>query len=100
MPPKQIESLSRGLRVLEALQIQALPLSLSRLHAETQIPKASLLSILYTLDSAGLVEEVNAQWAVSSAWLLKIQIYSTNRLLALETIRKRERRIEDDQGKE
>lgn len=86
--PKPIEALARGLRVLDTLQEDACPQALSRLHADTGIPKASLLSILHTLQLEGLVEDHNGKWAIASEWLLKIQIYSTRRLLALDQLRR------------
>jgi IclR family transcriptional regulator, mhp operon transcriptional activator len=49
-----IKGPERGLQVLEALQANPIP-ALQDIHAITQIPKLSLLSILNTLERAGLV---------------------------------------------
>ncbi|MBV0934263.1 helix-turn-helix domain-containing protein [Marinobacterium weihaiense] len=51
---KSIESLARGLRVVEAIRHHA-PVSLSLLHQQTGISKATLLRILRTLQEAGWV---------------------------------------------
>lgn len=52
---KSIESLRRGIEVLEAIRRSA-GLSLHALHCSTALPKASLLRILKTLEEAGVVQ--------------------------------------------
>ena len=52
---KSIESLRRGIAVLEAIRDSA-GLSLHDLHRSTALPKASLLRILKTLEEAGVVQ--------------------------------------------
>jgi IclR family mhp operon transcriptional activator len=54
VPEKVIKSLERGLRVLQALQMQP-DSSLHELHVFTGISKPSLLRILHTLAQSGLV---------------------------------------------
>jgi IclR family transcriptional regulator, mhp operon transcriptional activator len=54
VPDKVIKSLERGLRVLQALQMQP-DSSLHELHVFTGISKPSLLRILHTLAQSGLV---------------------------------------------
>lgn len=51
---KSIESLARGLQVVEAVR-QHSPASLAQLHRQTHISKATLLRILKTLQEAGWV---------------------------------------------
>ena len=52
---KTIESLQRGLEVMHAIE-QASAISLTELHRQTGLAKATLLRILKTLQAAGRVQ--------------------------------------------
>lgn len=66
---KSIQSLARGLQVLQRLQ-SAGALTLAQLHAETRIPKASLLRILKTLAEQGMIWQRMADDSWVPSWSL------------------------------
>src|SRR6478752_9807276 len=80
--PKVIKSLERGLRVLQALQMQP-DSSLQQLYVFTGISKPSLLRILHTLARSGVVTRRLADgryriqnapagsWTLPGAWKQK-----------------------------
>lgn len=76
-----IESLRRGLRVLNALaDTQYPPATLHALHVRTDIPKPSLLSILETLRQEEVAEEAEGIWRLRQDWLNRAILCSTHRL--------------------
>lgn len=52
----EIKSITKAIEVLEALRREKGPLSLAALHQQLGIPKSTLVRILYTLETAGLIE--------------------------------------------
>ena len=67
---KMIRALARGVRVLQILQASG-GMSLNDIHRETQLPKATLLRILITLQEEGLVWQRIADSAYLASYSLK-----------------------------
>ncbi len=86
---KPIKSLNRGLEVLDALLSGPMTTTLDRLHRATQIPKSSLASLLESMRQCDVVEKRGEAWFLTAEWLLKAQAHTIQRLLELDSIRRR-----------
>ena len=89
-----IQSLHRGMLVLDTLTNGVIHSPLSQLHRRTGIHKSTLLPILKTLEAAGVAEETSEGWRVKTAWLLRIHRCSIHRLV--ETERRRSHAQEEE----
>ena len=68
-----IASVARALEVLALLIRSPAAQPLAQLHALTSIPKSSLLSILASLEGAGMAQRTPLGWTVSADWILSTQ---------------------------
>ena len=84
---KPIEAFSRGLHVLDALLLGGPTTTLAELHRQTEIPKPTLISLLESLKQQHAVEERDGALALTSVWLLMVQMHTNQRLLELNHTR-------------
>lgn len=75
-----IRSVERALQVFDYLVRCTAPQPLRAVHAATQLPKPTLLSILQTLSAAGMAVQEAEGWSVPGEWMLQVQGFINQRI--------------------